>query len=86
MSVSDNVAALRNAADVTMALAATEQVKSEIFELTRQTAMILGDHPAQADVEGPAAQATAAADTLVQALHVLSGAVVGVADTIGRGR
>lgn len=86
MSVSDNVAALRNAADVTMALAATEQVKSEVFDLTRQTAMILGDHAGQGDIEGPAAQAEAAADALIQALHVLSGAVVGVADTISRGR
>lgn len=85
MSVSENVAQLRNAADITLPMAAAEQVKNEIFELTRQTAMILGDHPGQADIEGPAAQAQAAADALIAALATLSGAVVGVADTLNRG-
>ncbi|MFI6304297.1 hypothetical protein ACIBCH_20700 [Amycolatopsis thailandensis] len=86
MSISDNVAQLRAAADVTMPMAAAEQVKNEIFELTRQTAMILGDHPGQADIEGPAQQAQSQVDTLIAMLAALSGAVEGVADSISRGR
>jgi hypothetical protein len=85
MSVSENAAALRGQADITMALAAIEQVKNELFECEGMCAQLLGQHPGMQDIAGSIGTARENAEALTQSLHLLSGTITGVADTLMRG-
>jgi hypothetical protein len=85
MSVSEDAAALRAQSDFQMALAAVEQVKNELFECEGMCAQILGQHPAMQDIAGSIGVVRENAEALTQSLNMLSGTIVGVADTLMRG-
>jgi len=76
---------LRGQADITLALAAVEQVKNELFECEGMCSQLLGQHPGMQDITGSIGTARENAEALTQSLHLLSGTITGVADTLMRG-
>jgi hypothetical protein len=85
VSIAENAAALRAQSDMTMALAAIEQVKNELFECEGMCAQLLGDHPGMQDIAGSIGTARENAEALTQSLYLLAGTITGVADTLMRG-